>query len=251
MPVPTNPKITQLGHKNLFRIPVTDDRQGSACVDFMLKRLKKSKIAIVHNKQAYGEGIAVEVRKSLKNNGTEPLSFIGLDADDKDYRPVISKLKGLDPDAVFFGGDHVEAALLIKQARELGLDVPFVMGDGCFNSQLITIAGKAAEGCYVSNISPTNAPSARAKAFYEKFEAKHGKIVAFAPLGYVAATLLLDAIEKTKKLTRSNVLKVLRTPSFSFDSIFGAYRFKTNGDSGSERVFMHVVRSGKFETVAE
>lgn len=250
MPVPTNPDITKQGFNNLFRVPITDDKQGPACIKFMTDKLGKKKIAVVHNKQAYGEGIATEARKSLEARGLRTVAFTGLSADDQDYRPVITQLKRLKPDAVFFGGGHSEAAILIKQSREQGFDVPFVMGDGCFDSQLMKIAGPAANGCYISNIAPTTAPDERAQAFYSKFLARHKKIVAFAPLGYVSTNILLDAIEKAENKTRAGVMKVLQDSGYRYNSIFGEFSFEANGNSRGQRVFMHVIENGKFKTIA-
>lgn len=248
MPVPTNPQITEQGFHNIFRIPITDDKQGPAIVKFMIERLGKSRIAIVHNKEAYGEGIATEARKAIEAHGLTPVAFMGLSADDQDYRAIITRLKKLNPDAVFFGGGYSEAAILIKQARELGLDVPFVMGDGCFDSQLMAIAGPAANGCFVSNIAPTTAPDERAQDFYRRFLAKNRKIVAFAPLGYAATTVLLDAIEKAPNKTREGVLKTLQDPAFSSNTILGVISFAPNGDSRNQRIFMHMIKDGQFQT---
>lgn len=251
MPVPTNPQITQQGFHDLFRIPVTDDKQGPTCINFMVDKLGKKTIAIVHSKDAYGEGIATEARKAVEARGLEPVAFLGINADDQDFRAVATQLKRLNPDSVFFGGGHSEAALLIKQSREQGFDAVYVMGDGCFDSQLMAIAGSAADGSYVSNIAPTSAPGQRAEAFFTKFLQRQGKIVAFAPLGYVAANVLLDAIDKAPDKTREGVRMVLNNPSFNYESILGKISFEPNGDSKEQRTFMHKIENGKFVTVAQ
>jgi branched-chain amino acid transport system substrate-binding protein len=212
--------------------------------------MKLDQVAIVHNKQAYGEGLAKEAEKTLNARGIKPLCFIGVNADDQDFKPAILKVKDLSPKVVFFGGDYAEAALFIKQSRESGLNVPFVMGDGSFNSKLIEITGKASEGCIITNIAPMTAPGDKAKEFYQKFENKHNKIVAFAPLGYVSATILIDAIEKAQTKDKEGVLKVLSNPNYSFDSILGKFEFQTNGDSKGDRVFFHEIKGGKFVTIA-
>ena len=249
MPVPTNPDITKQGFTNLYRIPITDDLQGSACLDFMLSKLNKTRIAIVHNKAAYGEGIATEVKKALGKKGFKPVCFDGINPDDQDYRATITRLKKRNPEAIFFGGGYAEAALFIKQSKELGINAPFVMGDGCFNTQLIRIAGNAAERSIVSNIAPITAPTKKAKVFYDKFESKYGKIVAFAPLGYVATNILLDAIDKAKAKTREGVLQVLQDPGYKYDSILGEFVFAPNGDSKGHKIFFHIIEDGKFRAL--
>ncbi len=250
MPVPTNPAITTQGLKNLFRIPITDDKQGPAIISFAIDKMHKKNFAIIHNKDAYGEGIATEAKKELERRGMSPVVFDSVNANDQDFKPVISKLINASntPDAVFFGGGYAEAALFIKQSRQLGLNATFFMGDGCFDSQLIQIAGASAEGAFISNIAPVTAPTKEAKVFYDKYNEKYGKIVAFAPLGYVAANILLDAIEKSKDKTREGVLKVLQAPSYSYNSILGEFSFNKNGDSKGQKVFFHEVKNGKFVT---
>ena len=250
MPVPTNPEITKQGFENLFRVPITDDKQGPACATFLLDRLGKTRVAIVHNKDAYGEGIAAEVRKAIEARELKAVTFVGVSADDQDYRAVITQLKKLDPDGIFFGGGSSEAALFIRQSREQGLGVPFVMGDGCFDSRLMQLAGAAADGSYVSNIAPTTAPGPQAQAFYSKFIAQQGRIVAFAPLGYASTQVLLDAIGRAPEKTRAAVLKVLRDPGFRSETILGPMSFGPTGDSVGQKAFMHVVEKGEFKTVA-
>lgn len=246
LPSATNPDITSQGQQNVFRIPITDTKQGPACLAFTMDRLKANRIAIVHNKQTYGQGIATEYQKALQARGKQPLVFEGVSADDQDFRPVITRIRDLKPDAVFFGGNYAEGGLFIKQSRELGLKVPFVMGDGCFHTGLMKIAGAAADGCYVSNIAPMSAPSPEAKAFYTEFQQKHGKIVAFAPLAYVSTTILLDAIEKAQSRDRSGVLAVLRDPSYSAKTILGSFSFDEKGDSKGEKLFFHQIKGSDF-----
>ncbi len=250
MPVPTNPQITKQGFSNLFRVPITDDKQGPACASFIITKLNKNRIAIIHNKDAYGEGIATETDKYLKARDVTPVAFDTINPGDQDYRALLTRLKGSSPEVIFFGGGYAEAALLIKQAREVGLNSTFVMGDGCFDTQLMKIAGAAANGSYVSNIAPTTAPDSKAEEFYKRFQAAHGKIVAFAPLGYVSAGILLDAIEKAPTQTREGVLKVLSDPNYKFASILGDFSFEPNGDSKGQRVFMHTIDGSVFKTVA-
>lgn len=248
MPVPTNPEITRKQLKNLFRVPVTDDIQGPECARFMTTALRMNKIAIIHNKRTYGLGIATAVKKDLESRGITAVAFQGFNPDDDDFRPFIGRIKQLAPDGVFLGGGHSEAALFIKQSREQGFDVPFVMGDGCFDSQLMGLAGAAAEGSFVSNIAPLSSPNAGAKAFYEDFLKENRKIVAFAPLGYVSATILLDAIQKAREKTRGGVLQVLQDPQYVYESILGKISFNSLGDSVGQRMYMHRIEKGQFRT---
>jgi branched-chain amino acid transport system substrate-binding protein len=250
MPVPTNPKITQQGFQNFFRVPITDDKQGPAAYFFLAARANKKAIAIIHNKETYGKGIAEEFQKALEKDSGKALVFEGVNANEQDYRPVIGKIKAAGTKGIFFGGEYADAARFIKQTREQGLEVPIVMGDGCFNTEMAKIAGDAVRNCYVANISPINAPDTLAKKFYDAFNAKYGKIVAYAPLGYVATGILIDGINKSPDLTREAVRKTLKDPNYSFNSIFGKFTFTPNGDSEGRKIFWHKFKNGEFEAVS-
>ena len=250
MPVPTNPEITRQGFENLFRVPITDDKQGAAAYEFLTAKAGKTALAIVHNKETYGKGIAEEFQKTLEADGGKSLLFEGVNANEQDYRPVIGKIKAADAKGIFFGGEYADAARFVRQTREQGLEVPIVMGDGCFNTEMAKIAGDAVRNCYVANISPINAPNPQARKFYDAYNAKYGKIVAYAPLGYVATKILIDGIEKSPELTRDGVRATLKNRTYAYDSILGRFTFLPNGDSEGRKIYWHRFKNGEFEAIS-
>lgn len=250
MPVPTNPQITQQGFKNFYRVPITDDKQGAAAYEFLASKADKRSLAVVHNKETYGLGIAGEFLKTLKKDGGKSILFEGVNSNDQDYRPVIGKIKTAHASGIFFGGEYADAARFIKQTREQGLEIPIVMGDGCFNTDIYKIAGNAVRNCYIANISPINAPNERAQKFYSAFSQKYGKIVAYAPLGYVSTQILIDAIAKSPELTREAVQKTLSNPQYSYNSILGTFTFTPNGDSQGRKIFWHTFKGGELIAIA-
>ena len=135
--------------------------------------------------------------------------------------------------------------------REQGLEVPIVMGDGCFNTEMAKIASDAVRNCYVANIAPLNAPNEKAQRFYEGFAKKHGKIVAYAPLGYVATQILIDAIKRSPSPSRESVVAVLRDPAYRYDSILGEFKFASNGDSEGRKIFWHEFKDGQFVAITK
>ena len=165
MPVPTNPDITKQGFNNLFRIPITDSDQGPACADFAFNKLGKKRIAIIQDKTAYGQGIAEEFQKKAASLGANILAFEGITEGDKDFRAVLTGLKPKKPEVIFFGGIYNEGGLIVKQAREMGIDAVFIAADGCFGSKFIEIAGQSAEGCIFSFIAPDKASNQKTKEF--------------------------------------------------------------------------------------
>lgn len=251
MPVPTNPQITKQGFSNFFRVPITDDKQGAAAYHFLSGKADRKTIAVVHNRETYGKGIAEEFIKTLEADGAKALLYEGVNANEQDYRPTIAKIKAVNASGIFFGGEYADAARFIRQAREQGIEVSIVMGDGCFNTEMAKIAGDAVRNCYVANIAPLNAPNEKARRFYEGFAQKHGKIVAYAPLGYVSTQILIDAIQKAPQPSREAALKVLRDPSYSYDSILGQFKFTPNGDSEGRKIFWHEFKGGEFIAISE
>ncbi|MBI4251503.1 MAG: branched-chain amino acid ABC transporter substrate-binding protein, partial [Candidatus Tectomicrobia bacterium] len=117
-PASTNPKLTEQGFKTVFRACGRDDQQGEVAAEFIKNKLKAKNVAILHDKTTYGQGLADETRRFLGRLGVKPVFYSGIVQGDKDFTPVLTAAKQKNPDAVFFGGIHPEAILLVKQMRE-------------------------------------------------------------------------------------------------------------------------------------
>ncbi|HNU12572.1 MAG TPA: ABC transporter substrate-binding protein, partial [Rubrivivax sp.] len=146
-PSATSPALTD--GKNfhfIFRTIGRDDQQGPMAAKFIINQIKPKKIAVLHDKQSYGQGIAAAVRDDVKKAGIEVALFEGINAGDSDYSAVITKLKSAGVDFVYFGGYHPEMGLLLRQAAEQGLKVRMMGPEGVGNPEINAIAGNAAEG---------------------------------------------------------------------------------------------------------
>jgi branched-chain amino acid transport system substrate-binding protein len=248
MPVPTNPTITKQNFENLFRVPATDSDQGPACADFAINHLGKKRIAVLHDKTAYGQGIAEEFKKKAESLGVKLLLYEGITEGDKDFRAVLTRLMGRDmlPEVLFFGGIYNEGGLIAKQASELRLKMIFLAADGCFGSKFIEIGGKAAEGAIMSFIAPDKESNETTKAFFEKFSAKYGKVVSFAPLGYDAAQVLMKGIQDAGSVDKKAIVAALHQQSFSFNGVTGTISFEQNGDNKNKNLSFYTVKGGSF-----
>src|SRR5699024_2206401 len=111
--------------------------------DYIANVLKPKTVAILHDKQTYGSGVASQVRDSLADSDVKLALFEGINVGDSDYSAVITKLKSVNPDLIYFGGYHAELGLLLRQAREQGLDTQFMGPEGVANQDLVAIAGPA------------------------------------------------------------------------------------------------------------
>src|SRR3989338_5586908 len=115
-PASTNPEISRQGFDTFFRVCATDDVQAPAAAEFVWKELKAKKIVIVDDKTTYGKGLADEFEKRFKQLGSAVLSHDGITQGEKDFTPLLTKIKSLGPELVYFGGIYPELSLLIKQS---------------------------------------------------------------------------------------------------------------------------------------
>lgn len=150
-PGATSPLVTDtIKPHYFFRTIGRDDQQGPFAADYVANVLKPSTVAILHDKQTYGSGVASQVRDSLADTDVELVLFEGINVGDSDYSAVITKLKSVNPDLIYFGGYHAELGLLLRQAREQDLQTQFMGPEGVANDDLVAIAGPAVEGLLVT-----------------------------------------------------------------------------------------------------
>ena len=142
----TNPKLTEQGFKTQFRVVGRDDQQGPAIASYLATNNKPSTVAVIDDATAYGEGIANEVEKTLKAAKINVLPREKGTDKTTDWKAILTKLRGRNPDAVFYGGMDATGGLL-KQGRELGIKAVFSFGDGACTDKMKELAGDAAEGC--------------------------------------------------------------------------------------------------------
>ena len=141
-PANTGVKLTEEGKKTVHRICARDDSQGPKAAMYAKNALGAKKVYVIHDKTAYGQGLADQVKKQFEKDGVEVLGFEGITAGEKDYTAVLNQIISKNPDLIFFGGMYPEGGILIKQAREKGYKGYFMGGDGFDNSDMIKIAGR-------------------------------------------------------------------------------------------------------------
>ena len=221
-----------------------DDQQGKVAADFVKDRLKLKKVAILHDKTTYGQGLADEFRKNLGGK-VDVVYYGGIVQGDKDFKMILISVKSKDPELVFFGGIYPEAGLLVKQAKELGFNAPFMSGDGTIDPKFIEIAGAAAaEGTYLTfSPDPKNIPSA--KGFIEKYRAKYGEIGPYSIYAYDAANILLNAIKEANSTEGKAVIEKLH--SMEFNVALGKIKFDEKGDVTVSPYVVWITKNGKFE----
>jgi branched-chain amino acid transport system substrate-binding protein len=194
----TNPKVTQTG-TYIFRVCFIDDFQGTVMAKFAKDDLKAKRVAILTSvSSAYSVGLSKYFKETFLAGGGEVVAEQKFNEGDKDFRAQLTAVKAANVDAVFVPGYYTEAALIARQARALGLNVPLFGGDGWESEKLIEIGGEALNGCYYStHFTPENKDPGVA-AFVKKFKARWDNETpdAYAALGYDALYVLVDAIKR-------------------------------------------------------
>lgn len=246
MPVPTNPKITEQGFDTLFRIPPTDDDQAPFVARFLGRYDSGAPVAVVNDLTAYGTGFAQAFKETFDGLGGNIVAYEGIQKTARDFRTLITKLKALSPKYVVLGATYDMGAPFVRQMQELGLKATVVAGDGMFGSEFIAQAGTAAEGSIVSFIAPPSDSSEKTKAFFDAFGAKYGKVVSFAPLGYDAATVVIEALKRSHSTSRTGLLDALKSPDFEVEGITGKIKFETNGNNAHKNLTLYTVKNGGF-----
>ncbi len=244
-PATTNPMLTRQGLTRVFRVCGTDDQQGRIAAEFVLKKMHPQRIAIIHDKTAYGQGLADYFKKALGDK-TAVVYYGGIIQRDPDYKAVLTTIKDNKPDLYFFGGVYPEAGRLVRQSKEIGLNVPMVTGDGVFDPTFISIAGKAAEGTYVT-FGKEPAGLASARSFLQKYKARFGEPGPYSIYAYDAANIILTAIAQTGTTDGARVADYISKSTFH--GAFGDISFDRNGDVTVAPYVIWQVKNGKFEEV--
>lgn len=194
-PSATSPALTDgKNYDFIFRTIGRDDQQGPYAARYIANTLKPKKVAVLHDKQTYGSGVATQVKDTLAKEGVNVALFEGINVGDSDYSAIITKLKSAGVDLVYFGGYHPELGLLLRQSREQGLKVQFMGPEGTANQDLVAIAGPAIEGLLVTlpaDFTKLPGNESIVKAFKD---AKRDPDGAFQMPAYAAVQILADSI---------------------------------------------------------
>ncbi len=244
-PATTNPTFTDQGYWNVFRVCGRDDQQGKAAADFVLKGLKTGKVAIIHDKTTYGQGLADEFKKNLGSKA-EVVYYGSIIQGDKDFKSVLTTVKSKGPEFLYFGGIYPEGGLLLKQAREIGLDSVFVSGDGCIDPKFIEIAGESAEGAYFT-FSPDPVSIESAKAFLDRYHKEFGPHGPYSIYAYDAANILIKAIGDAGTTDGKAVAAAIHKGAF--DGALGKVQFDGKGDDKIAHYVIWQAKGGKFVQV--
>ncbi len=243
----TNPMLTEQGFKVAFRTVGRDDQQGPAVASYLASEFRPKTVAVIDDATAYGSGLANEVERTLKAAGIKVLPREKGTDQTRDWKAVLTKVRGKKPDAIFYGGMDATGGPLLKQGRELGIKAVFSFGDGACTEEMIKLAGDAAEGLICSQAGlPVQAANKRFLAAYKtKFNVDP---ILYAPFTYDAANLLIEAMKKANSVAPANYLPELAR--ISYEGATGKIEFDAKGDRKDAEMTIFSMKSGKLVPLA-
>ena len=249
-PSATNPELTQSGkYPNFYRTIAPDDAQARIEVDFALDTLKVGKIAVLHDKQDYGRGLAEFAKKFIEASGGrgQVVLFEGITPGAVDYSAVIQKVRQSGAEAVIYGGYHPEASKLVAGMRKKKIELPFISDDGVKDDTFIKVAGAFAEGVYASGPRDTSTNPLALKAVAAHRAAYGGDPGAFYLNAWAATQALLNAIARAGSTDSAAVAKALHTEFV--ETPLGKIRFDARGDAEGVGFAMYRVQNGVYVEV--
>jgi branched-chain amino acid transport system substrate-binding protein len=247
-PASTNPKVTETG-AYIFRTCFIDPFQGPVMARFARERLKAKRVAlVVSNSSAYSIGLAKFFREAFVANGGTIVLEQKYSEGDKDFKAQLTAIKAAGVDAVFNPGYYNEGALIVRQARDLGLTLPIFGADSWEAEALIELGGKAVEGAYLcSHYSPED-PSPRVQKFVAAYKQRFGSTPdSNASLGYDSVLVLVDAIRRAGTTERGALREAIATTR-DFMAVTGKITIDSERNASKNAVIVQV-RNGKFEFV--
>jgi branched-chain amino acid transport system substrate-binding protein len=246
-PASTNPTFTDdRAGPNIYRVCGRDDQQGGVAGKYLASHLADKKIAFVHDKTAYGKGLADETKKAMNGAGKQEEMYDAITAGEKDYSALVSKLKQANIDVVYFGGYHTEAGLIIRQMRDQGMQTILMGGDALITQEFWSITGDAGEGTLMT-FSPDPRKNPAAAEVVKRFKDKGIEPEGYVLYTYAALQAWKQAAEKAKSVERDDIVKALNDTEF--DTVIGKFKFNEKGDPNLPPYAVYRWSKGTYEQI--
>ena len=245
----SNPKLTDQGFENVFRVIGRDDQQGPYAAGFMMGTLKAKKIAIIHDNTLYAKGLADATKAALDGKpGVQVVFFDAVTPGEKDFSAVLTKVKSLSPDVTYYTGYYPEGGLIAKQFKDLGVPGKFMAGDANNDPTFISEAGPASEGVFVTS-TPLPQDQSSAKSFIDRYKKRWNQDPGpYSALEYDAVNVVINAIKQSGSTDRAAIIKAI-TGTKNYQGATGAINFDKKGDRTSVLYITYIIKGGKFVPV--
>jgi branched-chain amino acid transport system substrate-binding protein len=246
-PASTNPALTddaaKKGWINVFRSCGRDDAQGAVAGKYLADHYKGKHVAVVHDKTAYGKGIADETMKAMNKAGLKEVMYEAITQGDKDFSALVSKMKQANIDVIYFGGYQTEGGLIVRQMRDQGLKAQFIGADALVTEEFWKITGPAGEGTLMTfPPDPRKVPAA--KAVVDKFTAQGYNPEGYTLYTYAAIQAFAAAADKAKSVKLDDLSKALH--SITVPTVVGPLTWDKKGDITDPKYFFYIWKSGTY-----
>ncbi len=252
-PSATNPKFTRQGYKTTFRVVADDVHLGGTLGRYAIDELKGKSIAVIDDRTAYGQGVAEEFEKAVTAKGGKLVGHEFTTDKGTDFMAILTKLKASNPDVLFFGGMDAVAGPMLKQAKQLGMKVKFMGGDGICTAELSKLAGDGmADGQVVC--AEAGGVDGELKTGMEKFAAdfktkNNVEVKLYAPYVYDAVMVMADAMQKAGSSDPAKYLPFLAKTE-GYKGVTGTISFDEKGDIKNGALTLYTYKAGKREQIA-
>ena len=242
-PASTNPQLTEQGFDNVFRMCGRDDQQGQVAANYVVDNNIGSKIAVLHDKTAYGKGLADEFKKQLNARGVEEAMYEAITAGDKDFTALITKMKEAGVDLIYLGGYHTEAGLITRQAHEQGIGAQMMSGDALVTDEYWSITGDTGQGTLMT-FSPDPRKNEVAQPVVQEFQAQGYDPEGYTLYTYATIQVWAQAVEQAGSTDLDAVLEQLH--GNQFDTVLGPISFDDKGDVEGENYVLYKWENGEY-----
>jgi branched-chain amino acid transport system substrate-binding protein len=247
-PANTNPQVTEAGYPEINRVVGRDDIQGVVGQQYAFDELGIQSVYIIHDKTAYGQGIAEFFRQSAEEAGMDVVGFEGTE-EQSNFDSIITPIIAANPEMVYFGGIYSQAGIFFRQAREKGVTATFMGPDGLESSELVSLGGEAVLNMYFSTVAAAPSAYPAAAQFVEDYEARFSEqIEAFAAQAFDSMNICIDGIKRAMEAndgelpTRAQVAEAVRATT-DFEALTGSITFNEIGDRAVATYFIYQVTS--------
>lgn len=248
-PASTNPDFTdKRPGPGIFRTCGRDDQQGAVAGKFLVDNFAGKKVAFVHDKTAYGKGLADATKSAYEAAGGTPAMYEAYTAGEKDYTALVTKLKSEGIDVLYVGGYHTEAGLMARQMREQGMDTVLVSGDALVTDEYWAITGDAGAGTLMT-FSPDPRKNEIAKPVVDKLLASGKTAEGYALYTYAAIQAWADAVKAAGSTDFDAVVKALNDGKF--ETVLGPLEFDDKGDVTLPGYVFYEWKDGKYDYLVQ
>jgi len=243
-PASTNPRFTDEGKWNTFRTCGRDDQQGQVAGAYIAQHFRGKRVAILHDNSAYGKGLADETKKAMNAAGVQEAMYAAYTPGERDYNALVSRMKAANIDVIYVGGYHTEAGLILRQAKEQGMNVTLIGGDALVTNEFWQITGAAGEGTLMTFSSDPRKRQTAAEVV-QRFRARNVDPEGYVLYTYAAVQIFAAAAGRANTTDPRRLADLLKSGG-PWQTVLGPISFDRKGDVTVPDYVFYVWRNGAY-----